>query len=175
MKKSFLLIGIASIILSSCNTQKRCDSKYPPKVIVEVRDSIYEKDSIIYKVVEVPVYIKGDTITRKDTVYKDSKTGLVNSNALYAETEFAKATAKVTNSILNLTLIQKDSVFSVKSDSLIKEAYYWKEKYYSSKSTEIVELKTIPKIYKIFSLLGLATLMWIFIKLLIKYKSKIKL
>lgn len=175
MKKSLLLVILMAIILSSCITEKRCYNKYPPKTVVEVRDSIYKKDSIIYKVIQVPVYIKGDTIVRNDTVYKDNKTGLINSKPLYAETEFAKATAKVTNSILNLTLIQKDSLFSVKSDSLIKEAYFWKEKYNSSKTIEIIESRSVPKIYRIFSMIGLITIMWILIKLLVKYKSKIKL
>jgi len=163
MRKYILVIlAVVALFATSCVTQKKCNNKFPPQTITITKDSIVTKDSVVYKPLEVLVYIKGDTITKHDTVYVDKKTGLVNSKPIYVETEFAKAKAQVINSKLNLELIQKDSTFKVKTDSLLKEIYHWKEKYNSVVSNRVVtkEIK-VGKFYvwsfylTILALLGL--------------------
>ena len=107
--------------MTSCITERKCNQRYPPKVIV--------KDSIVVKNVEVVVYdtiyIKADTIITSDTVYKDVVTGLLTSNKVYSETEYAKAWAQVIDSKLFLNLIQNDTMIAnkIKANIQIKEVY----------------------------------------------------
>lgn len=169
--KGLLVILFSAIIMSGCITQKRCNSKFPPQTITIVKDSIITKDSIVYKPVEVLVHIKGDTVTKHDTVYRDIKTGLINSKPVYAETEFAKAKAQVVNSKLNLELTQKDSTFKVKTDSLNKEIYHWKEKYNFIYKKEVDSIKYIPKIYKFSMWYMWITIILVILRLLWKYKK----
>ena len=139
MKKYIiLLLVVVALFATSCVTQKKCNTKFPPQIVTITKDSIVTRDSVVYKPLEIPVYIKGDTVTKTDTLYRDIKTGLINSKPVYAETEFAKAKAQVINSKLNLELIQKDSTFKVKTDSLNKEVYHWKEKYNSILEKQVV-------------------------------------
>lgn len=157
MKKINIIIAVVLLsIFSSCVTQKACDRKFPPQESVIVKDSIATRDSIIYKPVDVPVYIKPDTVVKSDTVIIESDTKLPNSKPVYAETEFSKATAQVKSGKLTLTLIQKDTMFKVQA--MAKEAYYWKEKYYSEASKEVVEKKVIPKFYNIMTWVGVTIL-----------------
>jgi len=153
MYKILFYLIIAVLLTTSCVTQKACDRKFPPQEYVNQKDSIYVKDSIIYKPIDVPVYIKGDTVIQSDTVIVEPKTKLPKSKPVYAETEFAKATAQVKNGKLYLTLIQKDSMFKVQA--MAKEAYYWKEKYNSKESVVIKEVKFIPAYHKVMSIVGL--------------------
>ncbi len=124
-----ILLFTALLFLTSCITEKKCWKKYPPNVVV--------KDSIVYKVKEVTFYdtlvIYADTVTSTDTVYLDKLTGLITSNKLYSETEYANATAQVINSKLFLELVQKDTAI----ERLLKENIQYKEVY----KTKTVELK----------------------------------
>jgi hypothetical protein len=123
------LLFTALLFLGSCITEKKCWTKYPPNIIV--------KDSVVYKNIEVIIHdtlvIYGDTVISSDTVYLDKLTGLITSNKIYSETEYAKAYAQVINSKLFLELIQKDTAI----ERLIKENVQVKEVYV----TKTVELK----------------------------------
>lgn len=122
--KYLIYIFIISIGLSSCMTERKCNNKYPQKVIV--------KDSIVYKLKEVIIhdtlYLAGDTIAVSDTVYVDNVTGLLTSNRIYSETEYAKAWAQIINNKLFLELIQKDTAIArvIKENIEIKEVYVTK-------------------------------------------------
>jgi len=171
MKKSLLWLMLIVVLLSSCVTQKACDRKYPPQNYIISKDSTVIKDSTIYSYAEIPVYIKGDTVVKHDTVIKDKQTGLINSKPVYAETEFAKATAQVVNSKLKLELIQKDSTFKIKTDSLLKEVYHWKELYKSKDTTTVKEVKVVPKVYSIFGLIGLISVITLIAYLIFKLRG----
>lgn len=173
MKKIFLLI-ITLLVFTSCVTQKACNRKFPLQENVITTEKIVVRDSIVYKPVEVLVPIKGDTVTKYITVVTDSKTGLVNSKPVYAETEFAKAVAQVKRGELYLELIQKDSILKVTSDSLVKEVYYWKEKYNTTEKTVAKKEYIIPTIYKISMAIVVLTLIVILIVGIIKL-NKFKL
>jgi hypothetical protein len=135
----------------SCVTEKRCNNKFPPQIKTEYIEKV--KDSIIYKYIDVPVYIKGDTVYQTDTVYI-SPNGLINSKPVYAETDFAKAMAKVFNSRLYLYLYQKDTTFNQRYDSVIKEAWHYKQ--LSEKKQIVKEVKYIPGFYKFMTVVGIA-------------------
>jgi len=174
MKKSLLLLILIVGLLSSCVTQKACDRKFPAQTHIITKDSTVIKDSTIYSYAEIPVYIKGDTVVKHDTVVKDKQTGLINSKPVYAETEFAKAKAQVINSKLKLELIQKDSTFKVRTDSLIKEVYHWKEKYNSEDTLKVKEIKVVPQIYKVLATVGVISIILIIVYLIFKIKDKLK-
>jgi len=143
--KRILIFLLLLIIGTSCVTQKRCNEKFPQVASTIIKDSIVYRDSIIYKPIIVEVKIPGDTVTKETIVYLNK--GLVNSFPLIAETTFAKAIAQVVNSKLTLNLYQKDTTYNQRYDSVVKEAYYWKERYNSKEVTKVVEKKVIPKFY----------------------------
>lgn len=175
MKKSLLLLILVALLLSSCVTQRKCDRRFPPETYTQIKDSLVIKDSVIYSYAEIPVYIKGDTVTKHDTVFKDKKTGLINSKPVYAETDFAKVTAQVVNSQLKLELVQKDSTFNVITDSLMKEVYHWKEQYNSVNTQKVKQVEHIPKVYTIFALIGLLTVIITILYFIFKFKDKLNL
>jgi len=171
MKKIIIFIGLLTM-LSSCVTQKACNKKYPPEVITEIAEKIIIRDSIVEKIINVPVYIKGDTINNYDTVVLNKYTGLINSKPVYAETEFSKAEAQVINSRLSLELIQKDTLFSVQA--IAKEAYYWREKYREELTKTVKEVRYIPNFYHVMGIIGVISsvlfLVWLIFKLFKKPK-----
>ena len=173
MKKSLIFLFLIILFLSSCITERACNKKFPPEIYSIAVDSTIIKDSIVYSYAEIPIYIKGDTVTKYDTVTINKKTGLVNSKPVYAETEFAKAIAQVVNSNINLSLFQKDSIFVVKTDSLVKEVYHWKEKYNKISTQTIKEVKVIPKSYSIFALIGLIFVIGTILYFIFKLKDKL--
>lgn len=160
-KYIIMLLAVIALFATSCVTQQKCNTKFPPQTNTITKDSVVYKDSIVYKPIKVPVYIKGDIVTKYDTIYKDNVTGLVNSKPVYAETAFAKAIAQVTNSKLKLQLIQKDSTFNVTLDSLTKEVYHWKNSY-NSVVTNTVTTKEVKVgkfyIWFFWILLGIGTI-----------------
>lgn len=119
--KYILMLLILSIGITSCMTERKCNQRWPIKVLV--------KDSIVYKQVEVIIYdtlfFAGDTVSTTDTVYIDKATGKITSNKIYTETEFAMAWAQIINNKLFLELIQKDTAIArvLKDNIEIKEVY----------------------------------------------------
>lgn len=117
MKNKIIILAI--ILLSGCATQKRCFEKFPPEIKTDTiihTEIIYQDTTVFVEIkgdsvlVEVPVYIV-DTVEGKPIVitYKDAE----------AETDFAAARAWIENSILQLELIQKDSLIEIQLDSVI--------------------------------------------------------
>jgi len=124
-----IIVLILMIGFGSCTTQKRCYKKYPPQIIT--------KDSIIYKDRTITIYdtvfIKGDTISIYDTVVVDRLTGLINSDAITADAEYAQAIAQVINSRLFLNLVQKDTAIARMLKENITEVEVYRDR------VEIVE------------------------------------
>lgn len=164
----FILLLLIALLSVSCVTQKACDRKFPPQNIVITKDSIVTRDSIVLKNIEVPVYIKGDTVSKSDTVFITTKP---NSKPVFVETSFAKATAQVINGKLTLELTQKDTLFKV--EALAKESYYWKEKYKEASSQKVVREKYVPLLYKILSFIGLIALIFIIIRIYVYVRNRI--
>lgn len=124
--KRIIVLGLVLALLSSCVTQRRCNTKYPTSVdttyIETIRDSIIYKDTIIY------VEIKGETIIDSIFIPCPEVPGYVPQK-VFAETELARASAWWSYPSIKLELIQKDTTISIRLDNALKEAYYWKDKY----------------------------------------------
>jgi hypothetical protein len=160
-----LLVLIAFATLSfSCVTQRRCNAKFPPQTSVIVKDSIITKDTIIYRDKIVPYYIKGDT------VFAEKKVPVtVDISPVWAQNDYATASAWIEGSRLKLQLIQKDQVIKIIIDSAFKEVSHWKEKFSSKEVTKIPEpVKYIPNIVKFFAWIGGLSLLLII--LFVSYK-----
>lgn len=125
LKSKVLLSLFLLLLLNSCVTQQKCNSKFPPAV---KSDSIY-----IEKIKEVPVYIPGDTIN-VGTPIKCPDQDLVNIETLRLRQQIKILNGKLVSS----TIINPDTI-KVK----VTETH-----------TEIKEVKVpepvkyIPKIYK---------------------------
>ena len=138
-----ILIAIA---FSSCVTQKRCNTKFPPQRdtirIETTRDSIVFKDTTIY--VEIPGEIDIDTLV---IPCPPPPASYIPKKA-HAETSLAEAWAWWSYPIIKLELIQKDTTIEKRLDNAVKEAYRWKTKF--EKITVTPEpVKYIPGIYKV--------------------------
>ena len=151
---SKLLAVIAFLaLLSSCVTYKRCNAKFPPQASVIIKDSIITKDTVIYRDKIVLFAIKGDT------VFAEKKVPItVDISPVWAQNEYATASAWVQDSKLKLQLIQKDQVIKIIIDSAYKESKYWKEKYTNEK--QVITLpapppeKFVPKFIKFLAWVG---------------------
>lgn len=106
--KLILMLLILSIGFTSCITERKCNTRYPTKTI-EKEVTVY-RDTTIF--VHDTLYMVADTIKVTDTVLVDKLTGLVTSNKVYTESEYAIAWAQVSNSKLFLELIQKDTAIA---------------------------------------------------------------
>jgi len=156
LKKRILLFGLISLLLTSCITSERCARRYPLQV----------KDSIVYKHIEVPVYIydtfyiKGDTVRLVDTVYI-GRDGLVYSDTIKTKSEYASAEAWVWASQLGLELYQNDTAIArLIEDSAIVEV---KEIYRDR--VQIVNKKYTPFITKLLSYIGIGAIVLIIIRI----------
>jgi len=89
-------------------TERGCYNKYPQQVIT--KDLLIYRDKIVEVIIHDTIIIKADTIMSTDTVYH--KDGLIWSNRVYGETDFARAWAQVQNSKLKLEIIQKDTAIT---------------------------------------------------------------
>ena len=69
--RQLILFVVTAVVLGSCATRKRCNEKFPPKVVI--RDSTYETTE--YK--DTTIYTPADTVTLRDTIECD-ELGLVN-------------------------------------------------------------------------------------------------
>lgn len=137
-----LLMTFASI---SCVTQKRCSLRYPAHAdTVEV---VFYRDSISYRDTGSVVYIPGETVIDSVTIPCPPPPPTFIPDTARAETEFAIAKAWFSYPNIDLILTQKDTLLTFRFDSLIREAYYWKEKYLTVTNT--VTVKKVPVIYKV--------------------------
>lgn len=126
--KLFLIL-LFSLSLYSCVTQKRCMEKFPPSIDTTIKDSI----SIEKEYIDTIVYIPGDSIIIRDTIYCDE-----DNNVVYipqtrpSESGRANADISFDNGILNINF---------KCDSLEYEIEKYKELTRHYKETQ----KTITK------------------------------
>lgn len=108
-----------------------------------VKDSIVIRDSLIYKDKIVTVKLPADTVEITVPVEVN-----IDVKPVTVETEYAKATAWISDKKLNVRLTTKDTEIQVRIDSARQEAYYWREKYNTDQKTIIKEVKFIPKLHK---------------------------
>jgi len=106
MKKLIFILILFSF--AGCVTQQRCQRKFPP--VEKTHDSIVTRIVTVTVHDTIPIPIEPDTILIEKPVYV--KDGVVNSDTLRAETDFAKAWAAVVQSSLKLGLMQKDSTIN---------------------------------------------------------------
>jgi len=111
--KNLIIIFLVGIFFTSCWTEQKCASKYPPQVITNT--VIEYRDTIVKIIIHDTTFIKADTVYDTTEVFINN--GIIWSNKVYGETDFASAWAQVVNSRLKLELIQKDSAIA----KLIKE------------------------------------------------------
>ncbi len=124
MIKRISFFVLTGVILSGCVTQKRCYNKFPPQIIT--KDSIIYKDKLV--ILYDTIIIKGDTVRKSDTVVVDRLTGLINSDSVSADSEYAHAVAQVVNSKLFLNLIQKDTAIARMLKKNIREVEIYRDR-----------------------------------------------
>jgi hypothetical protein len=136
------------LVLGSCVTQKKCNSKFPPSTNTSVHDSIIIRDSIVYKDRLVPVYIKGDTVWQDKPIPGIPEK--INTTPMFLENTYAKASAWIENSRLKMELIQKDQVITFKLDSADKIAKHWEYRWRNEKQIiTLPPVKYTPKFWLI--------------------------
>jgi hypothetical protein len=128
----FVVILIALLLGASCATQKRCYTKFPPKTVTVIKDSLVIKDTIIYRDRLVPYKIKGDTVWQEKLIPVPLS---LNVSPLVLENTYAIARGWVENSRLKMELIQKDQVITFKLDSADKVAKHWEYRWNNEKQT----------------------------------------
>ena len=128
--KNLIIIFLVGIFFTSCWTEQKCSRKYPPQIVYE--KVIVYRDSVVNVIIHDTTYIQADTVYDTTTVYINN--GIIWSNKVYGETDFASAWAQVVNSKLILELTQKDSVIA----KLIEENVIIETK-------TVVETKTVIK------------------------------
>lgn len=146
MKK--LLIILTSLLSVSCVTQKRCSEKFP---ITSSKDSIY-----IETIKEVPYYIEGDSILIEVPSDCDDIDPIIVENSRLRQVI----------SILNGKLTSKTDI---KPDTVIIPVKEIKEVIKEVKVSDPV--KFVPKIYKIFTWIGVSSIISLLLFLFIKIQS----
>jgi len=127
-----LIVILTALLLGSCVTQKRCYTKFPPKTVTVIKDSLVIKDTIIYRDRLVPYKIKGDTVWQEKTIQVPAS---LNVSPIVLENTYAIARAWIENSKLKMELEQKDQVINFKLDSADKVTKYWEYKWTNEKQT----------------------------------------
>jgi len=145
---NYIIIGGIFVLFagSSCATQKKCFEKWAmaPDTIrtVSVRDSIVYNDTTIYYT--IPGEIVRDSILITKILPGKLKPLVIDT--VYAKTTFANAKAWVSNSRINIKLIQDASVLRIQLDSALVDSYHWRMEYINI--TQVLREKYVPKIYK---------------------------
>lgn len=144
--RSSLVILVILVSLSGCYTKRKCLMKFPP---VETHDTVvYEtvRDSLVYKDTTITVTLPGETII--DSVYIDTPVPITSLDTLEVISSFAVAKAWVRNSRLSIELVQSGNL-EVRLDSALRECFTWNDKYTEILNREVIEVKYIPKIYRV--------------------------
>jgi hypothetical protein len=167
-----LLIILIVLLMTSCVTQKRCNSKFPPQVIrkdsIVYRDKekIVRHDSIVYR--EVPKYYKKDSI-----VYRD-KEGNITKDKLTIKGKYSTATAWINGFNLFGSIEEGTGdalAFTLTNTTIERDS--WKEKYESVKETRTIKENTKFASFAVaffWSVIALIVLGGIFTFLFIKFK-----
>jgi hypothetical protein len=170
MRHIILFLIFFSAIVSSCVTQKKCNSKFPPST--ETVTIVKERDSIVYK--DTTIFIKLPQEYMTDSVIipcPPPATGFIPDTA-YAETSLAFARAWFNWPNIKLQLTQKDTTIEKRLADAQKESYYWRSEYNKVKIIP-PPVKYIPGIYRI------AFWLWIFVILsiagflILKFRTKL--
>lgn len=144
MKKLIMFLIPLFFLFNSCITQKRCNEKFPPISKVEyihdsIHDSIYVTEIKRDTIVEIKVG-RDTTIYDTDTVIINK--GVVNSNSVTVNGEYAKATAWVKNSKIVLKLEEFSKVLKLQLKDVITERNtyesLYKHYYKESKGTKVI-------------------------------------
>jgi hypothetical protein len=107
------LLTLASIFMNSCTSQRRCLAKFPPDTITTV-----EYNRVIeYRDTTISLEIPGDSVFLYDTITVNEN--VVNFDPVTAYVPFAWARAWVDENKIKLSLIQYDTIFTEKIDSVI--------------------------------------------------------
>ena len=141
MKK--LLFILLVVTLSGCVTEKKCNKKYPPEVMVIYRDSIIRERTTVYRDTTIYVYIKGEKEYSTDTVYMDG--GIIWSTKNHLFTSFADSWAWVENGRLYHELIQKDTLIGQEVKDAVRLTWERAERYYNKSEVQVKTERYIPK------------------------------
>lgn len=105
-----ILVVLASILLNSCATQKKCFAKFPPDTVTK-----FEQIHVVeYRDTIVPVFIPGDSVFVETVIPCPD----ITIEPITARVPFAHATASVNESRLSLQLIQHDTTLQHMIDSI---------------------------------------------------------
>jgi len=93
-----ILILFLAFTLSGCTTQKKCNRKFPPTIIV--KDSIIEKTNTIIRDTTIFVKLPKDTVKLTETIYINN--GMVNMKPKEVQNGIVSAMAKIINNKLSV-------------------------------------------------------------------------
>jgi hypothetical protein len=143
-----LIVAVSLVIVIGCTTERRCQRLYPPtenieKIYIE-KEVVKVKDTTVY--VELPPIIIERYVDVKDT--------------LWLKGGYSKAASWIVGGRLHGWL--KEGVIPVKIE--YKKEYVDRVKEVVHNEEKVVEVKYIPKIYKIFALIGLIACFYVIFK-----------
>jgi len=107
-------------IITSCASQKRCYTKFPPQIKTEysVKDSTVYRDTTIY------VKLPSDTVNKTDTIFITESGGELSFSldTLKTASNYATAYTWITPTLKrHLTIQDKDTTLLIRLDNAIKE------------------------------------------------------
>ena len=168
MRKLILLIVIAATF-TGCITEKRCNSKFPPEVMIIRTDSIIHTKETIYSDTTIYIEIPGEIQTSNDTLYiVDDQ---IYFKPSFLKTSFAESRAYVQNNRLQNTLSQNDTLLPFTINNAVRLTWERAERYFNQSETKVEKIKFVPLIYKIFAGFGLLSLIYFAVNLYIKIKG----
>jgi hypothetical protein len=168
MRKLILLLLIAATF-TGCITEKRCNSKFPPEVMIIRRDSIFRETKTIYNDTTVYIQVPGESVVNTEYVY--IKGDQIYFKPSYLKTSFAESRAYIQNNRLQHTLTQNDTLLPVTIKNAIRLTWDRAERYFNQSETKVEKVKFVPLIYKIFAGFGLLSLIYFAVNLYIKIKG----
>jgi hypothetical protein len=168
MKKLIILLLIAATF-TGCITEKRCNSKFPPEVMIIRTDSIFRETKTIYNDTIIYVQIPGEIQYSNDTIYIVGDQ--IYFKPSYLKTSFAESRAYVQNNRLQHTLTQNDTIVPVTIKNAIRLTWERAERYFNQSETKVEKVKYVPWIYKALSLIGAMSLAYFALTLFIKIKG----
>jgi hypothetical protein len=116
--KKLIIFLLLVIGLLGCNMKRYCAKNYPPVVNTETVTEIQRRDTTIY------VQIPGDTVTlpKEVIVEVEKETGLINLPLQRLDVDFAWATVRINNSVLDFNLYQKEKELQLTIEKAISES-----------------------------------------------------
>lgn len=140
------LAGILLILAATgCQMQKWCAEHYPVPADTLLIENV--RDSIVYRDTTITVYIVSETAADTVEIPCPPPPPFFVPDTAVVSTTFATARAWFSYPDIVLVLVQKDSLISLQLDSVIKQVWYWKDKY--EQITAVQEVVKIPLLYRI--------------------------